>query len=73
MIDLFFRSLDADGPDGPDLVILIDNPSCVGLICLRNTWMGDSGPLKDVTSPRVIGQDFALDEVKAAMFDRHLP
>ena len=51
------RSLDADGPDGLGLVILIDDPAGIGLGCLRDSWKGDSGLFIGRTSPRIIGQD----------------
>ena len=48
---------DADGPDGPGLVILIDDPAGIGLGCLRDHGEGNSGLFIRRTSPRVIGQD----------------
>jgi hypothetical protein len=41
-------SLNTHGPDGLGLVILIDDPAGIGLGCLRDSWKGDSRPLKNV-------------------------
>lgn len=60
-------SLNTDGPDDLALVILIDDPAGIGLGCLRDSWKGDSRPLKNVHPHGLLVRMSSIIEVKAAM------